>query len=317
MENRSHALMAGIFTLALLLAGAAVAFWIGRDRGAMSIYEMVTTRSVNGLSTQSQVRFQGVSVGKVVSLRFDPDEPGAVRVRIQVGEDTPIRTSTYAELGTRGVTGLAVVELREDDEPGERVQTSAESPALIPIRPGTLQKLEERGTAILDAVERAANQMNRLVNDQNVERYEQTLASVSGLSQSLERSAQALQPAVQRAAPLMDALTQATKRADQTARDVGQLTQSARALLDRLQADGGPLDTATQSMVQLSAAVARLSNDTVPHLSTMAQDMRTAARSASRTMEQLGERPQSVLFGPAPVRAGPGEPGFTGFGRTP
>ncbi|RYF44560.1 MAG: MCE family protein, partial [Comamonadaceae bacterium] len=33
-------------------------------------------------------------------------------------------------------------------------------------------------------------------------------------------------------------------------------------------------------------------------------------------LQQLGDRPQSVLFGPAPVRPGPGEQGFQGFGRT-
>lgn len=316
MENRSHALMAGIFTLVLLFAAAAVAFWIGRDRGAVSVYELVSEMSVNGLSTQSQVRFQGVTVGRVQSMRFDPDKPGAVRVRIAIGQDTPVSDTTWAELGTRGVTGLAVVELRDESRTGTRLQTSADKPATIPIRPGMLQRLEERGSAILDSVEQAARQMNRLVSDENVKRFEQTMANLSGLTGSLETSARALQPALDRAAPLMDALNQATRQANATARDVSQLTQSARKLMESLQARGGALDMATRSMAELSWVVSRLGNDTVPHLSTMAQDMSAAARAASRTMQQLGDRPQSVLFGPAPVRPGPGEQGFQGFGRT-
>lgn len=316
MENRSHALMAGIFTLVLLFAAAAVAFWIGRDRGVVSVYELFAEMSVNGLSTQSQVRFQGVTVGRVQSMRFDPNRPGAVRVRIAITQETPVSTTTWAELGTRGLTGLVVVELRDDSRDGTRLTTSAERPATIPIRTGMMQRLEERGMAILDSVEQAARQMNRLVSNENVQRFEQTMQNLSGLTGSLQRSAQALQPALDRAAPLMDALTQATRRADAAARDVGQLSQSARELMDGLQARGGALDMATRSMAELSWVVSRLGNDTVPHLSTMAQDMSAAARAASRTLQQLGDRPQSVLFGPAPVRAGPGEQGFQGFGRS-
>lgn len=315
MENRSHALMAGIFTLVLVFAAAAVAFWIGRDRGAVSVYDLHTQSSVNGLSTQSQVRFQGVTVGRVQSMRFDPERPGAVRVRIAIAQETPISTNTWAELGTRGLTGQAVVELRDEGEPGERLEAADGDPPVIPIRPGMFQKLEERGTAILDSVERAAQQMNRLVSDENVRRFDQTMASMAGLAGSLETSARALQPTLDRAAPLMDALTRATRQADATAREVGQLTKSARQMLDGLQASGGPLDMATRSMQELSWAVSRFGHDTAPRVGTMAQDMSAAARAATRTLEQIGDRPQSVLFGPAPVEPGPGERGFKGFGR--
>ena len=317
MENRSHALMAGIFTLVLVFAAAAVAFWLGRDRGAVAVYDLVAKHSVNGLSTQSQVRYQGVTVGRVQSMRFDAEDPGAVRVRIAISQDTPVSTMTWAELGTRGLTGQAVVELREEGQKGELLRNTSSTPPVIPIRPGMLQKLEERGTAILDSVEQAARQMNRLVSDENVRRFDQTMASMAGVAGSLETSARALQPTLDRAAPLMDALTQATRQANATAKEFGQLTKSARQMLDGLQANGGPIDMATRSMNELSWAVARLGNDTAPHLGTMAQDMSAAARTATRTLQQIGDRPQSVLFGPAPVQPGPGEPGFKGFGRTP
>ena len=63
MENRSHALMAGIFTL-VLLAAALVAIWIGRDRTQLQPYEIVSATAVSGLNSQSTVRYQGVQVGR-------------------------------------------------------------------------------------------------------------------------------------------------------------------------------------------------------------------------------------------------------------
>ena len=64
MENRSHALMAGIFTL-VLLAAAAVAIWIGRTDPASRI---VSATAVSGLNSQSTVRYQGVPVGRSLAL---------------------------------------------------------------------------------------------------------------------------------------------------------------------------------------------------------------------------------------------------------
>ncbi|MFT5963185.1 MAG: phospholipid/cholesterol/gamma-HCH transport system substrate-binding protein, partial [Burkholderiaceae bacterium] len=45
MENKSHALMAGLFTLALLVAGILLAMWFNRDRVARVPYEMATKLS--------------------------------------------------------------------------------------------------------------------------------------------------------------------------------------------------------------------------------------------------------------------------------
>ena len=313
MENRSHALLAGTFTLVLLLAIAAGAFWLGRDRGDVAIYRLASDSSVNGLSTQSDDRYQGVNVGKVQSIGFDPDTAGIVKIRIGVRPGTPITTSTWAELGVRGVTGISVVELRDEAAKGDPLETSEEDPAEIPIRPGTLQRLENRGLALMDSVERVAKRIESLVDDKNVQSLENTMTSMAGLTASLETSANALQPAAEKVGPLLDSLNRATGQAEKVAQDVSRLTRSAQQTLARLEAPGGPIDMATQSMAELSWAVARLGNDAAPQITGMAEDVGTAARGMSRTLERVDERPQSFLFGPAPVRPGPGEAGFEGF----
>ncbi|MCJ9710620.1 MCE family protein, partial [Bordetella hinzii] len=50
MENRSHALLAGIFTLVLLAAAALVAVWVGRDRSTVKVYDIVSSAPVSGLT---------------------------------------------------------------------------------------------------------------------------------------------------------------------------------------------------------------------------------------------------------------------------
>ena len=71
---------------------------------------------------------------------------------------------------------------------------------------------------------------------------------------------------------------------------------------------------ATRSMHELSVAVARMNHDLTPRLTGMADDVGGAARGIDRMLQGMRDRPQSLLFGPAPVRPGPGEAGFEGFG---
>ena len=65
MENKAHALVAGVFALLLLMATLAAVWWFGGNREAVSEYLVVTRQSVTGLNLQAQVRYRGIRVGWV------------------------------------------------------------------------------------------------------------------------------------------------------------------------------------------------------------------------------------------------------------
>ena len=79
MENKSHALAAGAFVLAVAALLIGLAVWLMRDVTNTTAYEMVTDDAVSGLQPQAVVRFKGVAVGKVTSISATAltiDEPG-------------------------------------------------------------------------------------------------------------------------------------------------------------------------------------------------------------------------------------------------
>ena len=114
MENKSHAFMAGLFTLVLLAAVAASVYWFNRDNRERVPYDLVAHTNVTGLNPESAVRYRGLAVGKVESIKFDPRTPGQILIRILVNEGTPMTQSTFATLSYQGVTGLAFVQLDDD-----------------------------------------------------------------------------------------------------------------------------------------------------------------------------------------------------------
>ena len=84
MENRSHALLAGIFTVLLTIGIVAAAMWLNRDTQERVLYVLATSGTVAGLNPQAAVRYRGMEVGKVEAIEFDRDNPGQILVRIGV-----------------------------------------------------------------------------------------------------------------------------------------------------------------------------------------------------------------------------------------
>ncbi|MFP5340911.1 MAG: MlaD family protein, partial [Gammaproteobacteria bacterium] len=98
MENKAHAMAAGIFVALLSLLVLGLAAWLTRDTGVRDTYEISTRETVSGLQEQAPVRFRGVDVGKVSSIGFDPRQVGNVLVRIEVDRETPLTTESFATL---------------------------------------------------------------------------------------------------------------------------------------------------------------------------------------------------------------------------
>ena len=84
MENKAHAMAAGIFVVLMSALVLGLAAWLTRDTGVRDTYEISTKETVTGLQAQAPVRFRGVDVGKVSSIGFDPKVAGNVLIRLEV-----------------------------------------------------------------------------------------------------------------------------------------------------------------------------------------------------------------------------------------
>ena len=136
METRARFILVGVFTIVGLLAMLGFILWLSKvqlDR-TYARYDIVFD-SVAGLGQASTVQYNGVSVGQVLSIALDRDNPALVRVRIEIYASTPIRTDTMASLATQVVTGVSFVALE-----GGR----AASPPLRPVPPAEVAVIESR-----------------------------------------------------------------------------------------------------------------------------------------------------------------------------
>ena len=310
MENRSYALMTGVFTIALLIATVLVGLWLNRDKTDFAPYEIVTTQSIPGLNPQATVRYRGLEVGRVDEIVFDPKVTGQILIRLSVEEGSPVTTTTFASLGYQGVTGIAFIQLDDDRTGSPLLRTDPDHVGRIPLRPGLLDQLEKRGLAILDRTEQITARINNLMSDENQK-------TIIGAFDNISKAAAAYGEIPERLGPTIDKLPRMADKLDQTLTSFDTFADSANTavrnydnLATSLQAPDGPINRLNDAIGSLQGVTSDLEAETLPHLVRMTDEARTALRSVRRTSDAIGDRPQSILFGGPNLQPGPGEPGF-------
>ena len=322
MENRAHALAAGLFTLVLGAALAAVALWFGKGDLRLVPYLLTTSSSVTGLKVEAPVRYRGVDVGKVDAVTIDTANAGRVQIRIGVREGTPITKSTYAQLGYQGVTGLAYVLLGDDGKSAEALTSRPDDIALIRMKPSML----DAGEGLFGSVLEIADKFNRLLDDENQARVRRTLASLEEATQNAAAVAKKLEPTLIAMPGLVGEARELIGGAKGLIGEAGGLvldgrasmkkidhrTSSANTLAIKLDERVATLTRAAASIDEVGATARAVGEETMPRVNVLIDDLGKETHALGRVINALGEQPQSLLFGTSPGRPGPGEPGFAG-----
>lgn len=325
MENKAHALAAGLFVVALTALLLLLGAWLSRDSGEVNVFEISTREAVTGLQQQAPVRYRGVDVGKVSAIGFDPKAQGNVLVRLDIEQGTPITTDTFATLSFQGVTGLAFVQL---DDTGAKeaklVPPNDAAPPRIPLKEGLISRLASRGEKILEQAEQITTRVNSLLGAPNQERLTgavdniaQAAADISKLSTNLDRTLSAqfgpervdIPSLVKRTDGALASLRDTSEEARSTIREIG---DTAR----RLNAKDGPLDRLAAGTEALSHAADSFNSATLPRINRVTEDTSRAVRQLSRTVNGINDNPQSLIFGTGRIEPGPGEDGFTAPGAS-
>ena len=312
MENKSHAFWAGLFTVVLLAAIALAAFLFNVDRSVRVPYDLIARTNVTGLSTDAAVRYRGLDVGKVQSIKFDPAHPGQILIRILVDTHAPITHSTYGSLGFQGVTGIAFIQLDDTGRDTSPLGSSTSQVAQLPMHPGLLDQLQQRGDVLLRKLEKVTEDADNLLSPEMV-------AQLHGTAASIQKAADGIATLTQQVAPVTGKLPGTIDQLDRT-------LASTNQLIGNLNRPDGPFETnlnkvgtaaqqAGDALTSMNGSLqelsARVGYDTLPRVDSLADDVRSAARSVDRAAGVFSTNPRSVLFGAPGAPPGPGEAGFT------
>lgn len=314
MENRSHALAAGLFALVLGAALVAAAFWIRGEPIAHDRYLLHTRGSVDGLNPQAVVRYRGVEVGKVESIAFDPGDPRTILVEISVVSGMPITRGTYGQLAAQGITGLSYVQLEDEGSSAALRDPNDPQQARIELRPSFLDRFSDSGEALVARLGSVAEKLDLWLAEDNRSQALRTLAA-------LERAAEGIRAVSDGAQASLKAVPELAGRAGHTLQQADALLADLRVLSATLNERSQALEKVAASAEHIGASVEQLAQagqglalvagaETLPRLHGLFDELGRSSRTLDRLLQELSAHPSSVVFGRAPARPGPGEPGF-------
>jgi phospholipid/cholesterol/gamma-HCH transport system substrate-binding protein len=189
MENRANYVLVGSFVLLVVFGLFGFVIWLAKlevDR-EFARYTIYFDGSVSGLSSASNVLYNGIPVGTVDSISIDPNNPQRVRVTVDIASDAPVKKDSVAELQAQGITGVSLVALTGG---------SAGSPALVEVppgerypvidsRPSQFQRLFQGAPDLIARGVELLEQTKKLVSDENIRSLSSILVDVETLSGEL------------------------------------------------------------------------------------------------------------------------------------
>jgi phospholipid/cholesterol/gamma-HCH transport system substrate-binding protein len=305
MENRSHALAAGIFTILLAFAAGVGIWWLGQSDSSTTSYILETRRNVNGLNLQAQVRYRGIRAGKVEAIEPDPADPRLILVRIAIDNRFRLTKASTAQLGYQGVTGLAYVQIEDDGSASEPLATKGGATPRLVLRPTVFDTLGEKAGDIVSQISTASARLTKVLDQKNVDNLSRTLENVASASEGL-REMPAMLASVREAlsASNLRNLRLILAHVEKTAGESAPLTAEMRELVKSM----GVLARRFDALAV--GAGDELTSTTLPRANALMRDLATNSRQLSRVLDGLENNPQMLVFGRGTASPGPGEAGF-------
>ncbi len=300
MGRENHALMTGLFLIALVTATTAIIFWIGTMNQDRNLYVISTRKSVSGLNPESTVFYRGIAVGKVLKVQFDPLDSGIILVPVEIDKNIVLSKGVYATLRLKGVTGLTQIQLEDSGTLSELLPPGDDTVSRIPLVPSLTDKLMDSGEELLHKADHLMQRLSALLNDENEKNIGGILSNLKTLTDKLSE----LQKSVDKALTGIPVLTSDARKTlaniDTLAKDLRGLTQEAQHL-------GRKAGSLVDSGNNVSDALAQTA---LPKINKLLTELQSTTLQIKRVATMLENDPQELLFGPSPQDVGPGEPGY-------
>jgi phospholipid/cholesterol/gamma-HCH transport system substrate-binding protein len=304
MEIRAHHILIGVFTIGVFALALGFVLWLSRagSEGNYTLYDIVFSEPVTGLSRGSLVQYNGIRVGEVVQLKLAPDDPRKVQARIRVEGGTPIRVDTRAKLGLLGVTGVAFIQL-SGGAPGSKplLPTDTHPIPMIPSEESALSKLLASGSDIVTSANDMVVRMTDMLSKENIARVSATLENLEQITATVAAQREELGSALHQLGDATAQLnrtlvtldTMATTTNELIGKDAHEVLLATRQALDNVDkvaaAASGLLD-------DNRAAINSFSNQGLRQVGPAVAELREALRSFKQLTEKLGAS-DSLLLG--------------------
>lgn len=305
METRAHYVAVGAFVLAVIVAGFVAALSLGRVEFAQELkrYYIFFKGSVTGLSKGSLVQYNGITVGRVVDVRVDPDDLEKIQITVEIDNDlVKIKSDARAFVDTNLLSGVATIQIRGgtreapilEPEPGHKYPVIAAGSSV-------LQRVTEAGPQLLDRLMVTVDNLNAVLDEQNRKAIAESLQNVRTITEAFVAPSRQVSELVDHANETVREMALVLKHVDQSFNGKGGLKDEASQALndfDRLAKNLTDTNRQLQQALQENRpGLRQFTQGTLTQVSNLVSDMQRFIDGLSRFVSSIERDPGRLFFG--------------------
>lgn len=301
MKNNKRYLIVGIFVLAGLAMIISILLWFSQsNRKNYDTYRITFHDSIDGVTTNSVVKYNGVEVGKVIKLDLDNDNPRNIYVYINITQGLHISTATYASIKPQGVTGMSYIGLSLiPNIPLVAIQPHNTPPyPEIPSKASFLSSLGEQAQSVTTDIKAISGQVKSLLNDKNIDHMSGIVANLDKVTSGIAAQSGSIEKSIIMVAQVLDNVNKNTAHLNDAIVSLAQLSKS-------LQQNSVSLDKVLNTVQDNT--LRNLNTVFLPNLNQTISNMNIVTSQFSELIKTVNQNPSALVRGSRPIAAGPGE----------
>lgn len=315
METRASYVLVGSFVMLCLFGLIVSMLWLtgAQYRQEFAYYRTVFTGGVTGLGRGTTVRFNGIDVGSIAELAFDPQNPGSVIVTVQIDPTVPIQEDSVASIQSQGLTGGTFLEIDGGSANSPLLMAKeGEQYPVIQSRQSTLQQLAQAGPELVANFNTVGVRVSDLLNDDNRKLISESLATLAATLDNLrtttdvfERRSEDLDATLENLRVASASIAKTLGNVDNTLAGADRALASADKALSSVDTVVLAANTAIASADSTMQKIGGLSDDArkvvngqgVAQLTQMLAQTRALIASLTRLSQDLEREPSRLLYG--------------------
>jgi phospholipid/cholesterol/gamma-HCH transport system substrate-binding protein len=307
VDKKINYAMVGLFVILLGGAWLAISLWmaLGDFSTQYTTYHVYMNESVSGLYVDAPVKYRGVEIGKVRSLKLNPDVPGQVQLTLDIESAVPIKEDTIAVLTVQGLTGIAFVDLTGGSLDSPLLQSpDDESYPVINTAPSFFSRLDTSGTELIAKLNLISNSLAKVLDAEGTQTLRQIIDNIKEITGAFARREAELEKGVVDASRILENGAEASERLEGL---LEQLESTARTFEDMAKKIAAVSENLDAYIHKNESGVQQFSQQTLPEFGALISELRRLARTMQDLGQKLEEDPRVLLYGRELEVPGPGE----------
>ena len=258
MDYKVNYTIVGLFVVVLTAVLIISAFWLSTtgDKEHYQTYQINIEGGVSGLSEQAPVKFNGVSVGYVDSIKLNPQNLKEVILLLKIKQEIPITVDTVGKLASQGITGVSYVSLEAKTAKGPLLLAQpGEKYPIIKSAPSLFVQINQAITEITDRVKSITKNIDRIFDEKNAQAVEDILQNTEHFTKTLSDNSKEIDGSIKNADVFLGNAAKASKELPQTVTEFRSTLKSIKSTSQSVQHS-----LETQLLPSTTRAMDRLNN---------------------------------------------------------